>query len=83
MNENLATIIAVTFVLALVSLGFNFFNLTRINEVAVVTGAIDVGVNAKHTRSIEGLKARIDQLEQELAAQKNAADDRAAEPTEE
>ena len=74
-QENLSTIVAVTFVLALVSLAFNFFTFSRLNEVAVVAGAVDVGVNAKHTQSIDELRTKIAALEGEVAAAKKAAAD--------
>lgn len=66
-QENVSTILAVTFILALVSLAFNFFIFARLNEVAVVASAIDVGMAARHGKALDELNTRVAELEKEIA----------------
>lgn len=73
-QENVSTILAVTFILALVSLAFNFFIFSRQQLIMTVDSAVDVGLADKHAASTKEFNARISALEKEIADLKAKAD---------
>ncbi len=74
-QENLPTVVAVTFLLSLIALTFCFYTFWKLNEVAVVSGAVDVGMVQRHTDAINGLEKKIAALEAQVAEAKKAAED--------
>ena len=77
-DENLSTIAAVTFVLALVSLTFNFFLFSRQNELAMLAAGLDRSMNETNNQERDRLNLRIEALEAQIeelkAARAPAAD---------
>lgn len=65
-SHNLQTMVAVAFVLVLLSLGFNFYNFARMNQIMV--GLLDVeGASIRaNARSEEALQRQITELQNRL-----------------
>lgn len=72
-NENLATIIAVTFVLALLALALSFFTYWRVGAVAGVAAVSDEAVHATASSRVDELGARVLALEQRVVQLEAAA----------
>ncbi len=75
-DENLSTIAAVTFVLALVSLTFNFFLFSRQNELAMLAAGLDRTLNEVNIEERDLLLQRIQALE----AQQQKLEDQQRQP---
>ena len=59
--------------MALLSLGLNFYTFSRLTEAVTILGAVDVGLNEKNDRELREIMARLDAVEAELKATKAAA----------
>ena len=79
-QENVSTILAVTFILALVSLAFNFFIYAQLNELATYASAVDVGMVTRHDKKIADLEARLVEAEKQVAEARAAAEAAKAAP---
>lgn len=73
--ENQATFIAVTFVLALLSLAFNFFNYRQVNTMMVGVAALEIkdanmekAASKKDADVVAALEVRVKELEAKAAA---------------
>ena len=71
-GENLQTIMAVTFVLALLALAFNFYNYSTINNAATVLAGINVGSIQKFDGQFVDTNKKIDDLSKQVADMKAA-----------
>lgn len=72
-NENLATIVAVTFVLALLGLAFSFFTYSRVGMVAGIAANSDEAVHAANAGQVQDLTKRLGELEAKVAKLEAAA----------
>ncbi len=86
--ENQPTFIAVTFVLALLSLAFNFFNYRQVNTVMVGIAALEIGdarleqaTAQKANETVVALEARVKDLEAKASATAAAPATPTATPT--
>ena len=77
-SQNLHTIVAVAFVLVLLSLGFNFYNFARMNQ--ITAGLLDVEAASirANAKSEEALQRQITELQTDLKRMKAGAPPAAA-----
>jgi hypothetical protein len=78
--SNTQTIVAVTFVLALLSLAFNFYIHKQFSEATATLAGIDVGQSEQSRTATAATDARLAAVEADLKAMKAAAAAAAAAP---
>ena len=74
-GENLQTIVAVTFVLALLAVAFNFFNFTRIQQAYTIAAHVNNenlaglgGSITDHAAQLQETQVKIDALGEKISA---------------
>jgi len=79
-GQNQQTVAVVAFVLALLATIFNLYTYNQMQQTSAVLAGIDAGQFLKYNTAVKDLNARVDALQKQVDASKQAA---AAAPAEE